>query len=144
MSSQRVLYVDFSYFFILKRSLYFIPHAGVRQGYATPLLRLVAAIELKLAWPPRAWGVGWTGRKRGMRVTRGTHPKPNPETADLSILRTRTHTHTHTDSKCERAPLSRSPFFTYLSLFQLFVTFFYASRLVKPKSNYILNTGPNM
>jgi hypothetical protein len=48
LSSQRVLYVDFSYFFILKLSLYFIPHAGVRQGYATPLLRLAATIELKL------------------------------------------------------------------------------------------------
>jgi len=48
MSSQRVLYVDFSYFFILKLSFYFIPHAGGRQRYATPLLRLVATIVVQL------------------------------------------------------------------------------------------------
>jgi len=74
----------------------------------------------------------------------GTSQNP---TLKLRTYQSYEHKHTHTQIQNANTRLYPGlPFFTYLSLFQLliFVAFFSASRLVKRKSNYILNTGPNM
>ena len=112
-SSQRVLYVDFSYFFILNLNLYFIPHAGVRQRHATPLLRLVPTIELKLGWPRAHGASAEPGGREECGWLEG--PTQNP-TLKLRTYQSYEHTHTHTHTHIQNVNTRLYPGLRFLHI----------------------------